>query len=94
MRPISRRYTGKPPSPRGPQVPALLTVESAAEFFGVNERWIRLRIARRLLPARRFGGRIVFLRNELEQFLADLPGISAIEAKRNLDLRNGDEGQR
>lgn len=81
-------------SPRGPTVPKLLTVESAAEFLGVSERWIRLRIARGLLPHRRFAGRIVFLRDELTSFVEGLPGITLTQAKQNLDIRNGDGEQR
>jgi excisionase family DNA binding protein len=68
------------------QAGRMLTVKEAAIFLGVSERWIRRRIARRLLPHRRLSG-IVFLRSELEQFIETLPGVSVAEAKKNLDLR-------
>jgi hypothetical protein len=73
--------------PHGPQAPKLLDVTGAALFLGRDERWIRRRLSRGLLPYRRFAGRIVFLRTELEQFITNLPGVSLDEAKKNLDLR-------
>ena len=70
---------------------ALLDVSKAATFLGVSEGVVRARVDRRLLPYRRFGGRIVFLKTELELFLTSLPGCSLKEAKENLDIRGGHE---
>jgi hypothetical protein len=70
----------------------LLDVAGAALFLGTSQRWVRRRIARGLLPHRRFNGRIFFLRDELEEFIKSLPGVNVAEAKQNLRVRTG--GQR
>lgn len=90
-----RHYPFKRVSPkRGPvqqAVGRVLDMAGAALFLGQNERWVRLRVSRQLLPHRKFCGRYIFLRAELEQFLTDLPGVNVDEAKRNLRIRNGDD---
>lgn len=70
---------------------AMLDVSAASQFTGMSEKTIRARIARRCLPFRRFGGRIVFLRSELEKFLQGLPGCDLNEAVANIEARNGRE---
>ncbi len=70
---------------------ALMDVSQTATFLGVSEGVVRARVDRRLLPYRRFGRRIVFLKTELEWFLTSLPGCSLKEAKENLDIRGGHE---
>lgn len=67
----------------------VLDVATVAVLLGTSEKCVRARIARGLLPHRRFGGRIVVLADELEIFLAALPGISAEKALRNVAARNG-----
>ena len=69
---------------------ALLDVTAAAVLLGMSERAIRARISRRTLPYRKFSGRIVFVRSELEMFVQDLPGVSLIEAKENLAMRQSE----
>lgn len=66
----------------------LLDVRAAAKLLGTSEKTIRARVSRRLLPFRKFSGRVVFRRSELEQFLQDMPGCLPEEAKRNLEARN------
>lgn len=73
-----RRFDGK-----------LLDVRGAAELLGVSQKVVRARVHRHLLPFRRFGGRVLFVRDELERFVDELPGCSAQEAKHNLIMRSG-----
>ncbi len=53
---------------------AVLDVAGAAELLGVSEKVIRARTARMLLPHRRWGGRLIFMKGELEEFFNTLPG--------------------
>jgi hypothetical protein len=72
---------------------AMLNVLQAAALLGTNERWVRRRMSCGLLPYRKLSGRVVFLRSELNKFiadLADLPGCTLSEAQSNLALRNGE----
>jgi hypothetical protein len=73
---------------------ALLDVTSAARFLGATEKCIWSRVARQLLPFRRWGGRVVFLRADLMTFLAKLDGVSVDEAIANTAARNGTETPR
>ncbi len=59
---------------------ALLDVPAAAEFLGVSEKALRARIARGQVPFKRWGGRLVFRRQELSEYLEMLPGVSLEEA--------------
>jgi hypothetical protein len=70
----------------------LLDVRRAALFLGLSEDALRARVARRVVPFRRLVGRVVFLRSELEQFVATLPGCSLDEALREVAERK--EAQR
>jgi hypothetical protein len=63
-----RRFTG-----------ALLDVTGAADLLGTTPACVRARIARHRLPCRKDHGRIVFLRSELEEFVASLPVICSVE---------------
>ena len=67
---------------------AILNVADAAELLGTTGKAVRQRQARRLLPFRKIGNRVIFLKDELETFLRHLPGCSLDEAKRNLAERN------
>ncbi len=60
----------------------VLDVRTASELIGTTEKVVRARVARRLLPFRRSGGRIVFLREELLEFYRQLPGCTLTEAMR------------
>jgi hypothetical protein len=66
----------------------VLDVAGAAEFLGGTLDFIRSRVSRGLLPHRRWGGRIVFLRSELEKFLVEtLPGVNLEQARANIEAR-------
>ena len=62
-------------------------MRSAAEFLGTTEKTVRARADRCLLPARRFGGRVVFVRAELVRFLEELPGVTTADAVENIKRR-------
>jgi hypothetical protein len=69
----------------------ILDAAAAAELYGGSERLWYSRAARGIVPFRKWGGRLVFLRNELEAFFADnLPGVSLEEAKANIAARRGE----
>lgn len=84
-----------PPKQRGQQRGprridgAALDVRGASALCGWSEKKTRSMIERRLMPFRRIGGRIVFLRSELEAWLAALGGCSLEEALENLRARQG-----
>lgn len=84
----SPKAAGRPTGPRRFDG-KLLDVRGAAELLGVSQKVIRARVHRHLLPFRRFGGRIVFIRDELDQFIAALPGVTLEEARENLAIRSG-----
>jgi hypothetical protein len=60
-----------------------LDVRGGAAFIGMSEKAIRGKVDRRLIPFRRLGGRIVFLRHELEAWLIALDGCPLDEALTN-----------
>lgn len=64
-----------------------LDVRTAAALIGVTEKTLRAQVGRRLVPHRRLGARIVFLRTEVEQWLAGLPGCTVTEAQANQEAR-------
>ncbi|NOS82767.1 MAG: helix-turn-helix domain-containing protein [Nitrospira sp.] len=66
---------------------AVLDVRCGSLFLGWSEKRTRGMIARRLIPFRKIGGRIVFLRDELQQWLATLDGCSLGEARANQEAR-------
>jgi hypothetical protein len=66
---------------------ALLDVRHAAQFMGVTEKTLRARVARRVVPFKRLGGRIVFLKSDLEAFVSSLGGCSVKEALANVEMR-------
>ena len=53
----------------------ILSVKDVAEFLGITPAGVRLKVYRGQLPARKLGGRIVFLREELESYLKSLPEV-------------------
>lgn len=65
----------------------VLDVSTTAAFLGCSEKTLRARISRRVVPFRKDNGRIVFLKKELEDFLNALPGVSADEARQNMEGR-------
>lgn len=66
---------------------AILDVRNGADHLGVKEKALRGLVARRLIPFRKLGGRIVFLRSELDLYLNRLPGVPLDEAMNNLEAR-------
>ncbi len=64
---------------------------SAANTYGGSAKMCRGRVARRLVPFRRWGGRVIFLRSELDMFFAkSLGGCSIEEAIANDRTRRGE----
>jgi hypothetical protein len=63
---------------------ALMDVRTASAFCGWTEKTTRALIARAVIPHRKVGARVVFVRSELEEWIAStLPGVSLEEAKVN-----------
>ncbi|MDA2911411.1 helix-turn-helix domain-containing protein [Nitrospiraceae bacterium AH_259_D15_M11_P09] len=62
----------------------VLDVHEAAALLGASEKFVRARVARRLLPFRQSGpgSRILFLRDELLEFYRQVPGCTLTEAMR------------
>ena len=73
---MTRRFNGE-----------LLDISAASQLLGCSQKTLRARVSRRLVPFRKFSGRILFRRTEIERFFADLPGCLPEEAKRNLEVR-------
>jgi len=73
---------------------AIRDVDGIAAFLGETPKQTRAQVARGLLPHRRLGGRIVFLVEEVQEFLRKLPGVNAEEALANVATRNGTEATR
>lgn len=57
-----------------------LTIAEAAPPLGLTEKAVRQKIFRGQLPYRKLGRRVLIPAEELEQFLAALPGTTADEA--------------
>ena len=68
----------------------ILSVRDAVGILGGTEKKIRSQVARGILPYRKLGGRIIFIRHDLLRFLEGLPGVPPAEAKSNLEARNHD----
>jgi hypothetical protein len=66
----------------------ILDVSAAAQFLGSTDKSLRAMVARRVVPFRRLNSRIIFLKEELVEFLQHLPGCSMDEARHNLHERN------
>ena len=87
----------KPPRKRNGQATGrrsfageILDVATAAAFLGVTEKTLRARVTRRMVPFRRWGGRICFLRSDLVAFLTALDGCEVEEALMNERTRGGE----
>jgi hypothetical protein len=53
---------------------AILDIGGLSADYGWSPRAIRGRVARRQIPFRKLGGRVVFIRAEIEKFFENLPG--------------------
>ena len=71
----------------------ILDVSAAAVFLGISEKGVRARVARRMIPFKRWGGRVCFLRAELLDFLRSLDGCRVDEALQNGRERSLDPEQ-
>ena len=56
-----------------------------------TEKALRTMKDRGLIPHKKLGRRVVFVRAEVDRWLDALPGLAVEEAVSNLDLRTGDE---
>lgn len=52
---------------------AVLTVKDMAELLGISTSAVYTLVHRRRIPYRKFGKRVVFLREEVEEFFKSLP---------------------
>ncbi len=68
----------------------LLDIAWASLLLGCSQKTLRARVSRRLIPFRRFGKRVVFIRSELLAFCEQLDGCRPDEAAHNLALRSGE----
>ena len=59
----------------------LLDIGGIASFVGLSEKATRARIARGQIPARKFGGRIVALRGELDDWMRSLPRATEVRER-------------
>jgi len=74
---------------RGPRTinGVAMDVRSSAGYVGETEKSFRGQLARGLWPHHHLHGRIICLRSELDQFLAELPGVTLAEAQANVEAR-------
>lgn len=63
----------------------LLTIAQVSTLLGMSPKSIRQRVYRRQIPFRRWGSRILFLEDEVAEFIQSLPGIGPDEAERRVD---------
>ena len=66
----------------------LLDIATASQWLGCSEKALRGCVSRHLVPFRKFCGRVVFRRAELEQFIDQLPGVTVAQAQANLAARH------
>lgn len=67
----------------------LRDLATQALLLGDTEKGLRAKVSRGLVPYRRLGGRIVFLAEEIEAWLRQLPGVGVEEALTNARARQG-----
>ena len=67
----------------------VLYVDGAAALLQKTPKAVYADVARRRIPFKKLGGRVIFLRSELEEFIKNLPGVSVEEARENLAMRQG-----
>jgi hypothetical protein len=79
---------GKPTGPRRLNGD-VLDVATVATLLGTSEKCIRGRVARQLLPHRKWSGRVVFLRAEVMAFLTQLDGCTVDQALANATREGG-----
>jgi hypothetical protein len=62
----------------------VLDVTGVTGLLGGTDKMVRSRVSRGLIPHRRWGGRVIFLRSEVLAFLARLEGVTPDEALVNI----------
>ena len=65
----------------------VLDVRSLAHYWGTSEHTIRARARRRQIPFKKMNGRLLFLKNDIDRYLEQLPGCDLDEAVENLVTR-------
>ncbi len=88
MRQPPRKLRGQGVGPRTIDG-TIMDLRHGAFFLGMKEKMLRARVARGTVPFRRLGGRIIFLKSELQQFLESLDGVNLHQALVNLKIRAG-----
>ena len=66
----------------------LLDVRSCSAFCGWSEKKTWGMLKRRLIPFRKMGGRVIFLRAEIEAWLLTFDGCTLEEAAKNHEARH------
>lgn len=89
-KPPPKKQKGIPTGPRKINGHIMDVSSVAITFFGGSKKMVESRVARRCLPFKRFGGRIIFIRKELEEFFGNLDGCRLSEAKNNEKMRRGE----
>ena len=69
--------------------PVKLSVRETAILLNETERAVWMKVYRRQIPHRRWGKKVVILRDELEAFLRALPGVTAEQAAEKAAERIG-----
>jgi len=65
----------------------LMTVEEAATMLGRTPHAVYRMAARRQLPYRKAGRRLVFVQSELQAFISALPGVTLDELHQRMHAR-------
>jgi len=84
-----RPRRGDAPEAPAPGQAMMLDIRAAADFLGTSPKALRHLIERRRIPFRKLGRKVVLLRGELEQWIADLPGVSLDQVRAMQDQRRG-----
>jgi hypothetical protein len=50
--------------------------KDAAQFLRLTQPALRNRVYRNAIPYRRVGGRLIFIKSELERWIREAPGLS------------------
>jgi len=82
-----RKKSGQAKRPR--RFDGMLAKDIAGQAceLGETEKALRAQVARGTIPHRRLGGRIIFLPDEVREFLNQLPGVTAQQALVNIAAR-------
>jgi len=64
----------------------LMNTGDVAEFLGRSEGAIRNLVLRRVIPYRKVAGRLVFLKSEIESWIAKSPGMRLKDIDTSLNM--------